>query len=79
VSVSFSVRLVHAVTRVVSGARKWERRIVFRRVGLTSSPLETSCLTGGRELTVRTGDAEGVLLVIRADASDCLRSAAARG
>ena len=63
---------------VVSAARKWERRIVFRRVGLTSPRLERACSTGRRELTVRTGH-EGVLLGMRADASDCLQSASARG
>ena len=49
-----SARLVHAVSAVVSGARKGERRIVFRRVGLTCSRLEPACPTGGRELPVRT-------------------------
>jgi hypothetical protein len=38
----------------VSCARQWKRRIVFRRVGLTSSCLEPACSTGGRELPVRT-------------------------
>jgi hypothetical protein len=49
-----SARLVHALSSVVSGARKWGRWIVFRRVGLTSSRLEPACSTGGRNVPMRT-------------------------
>jgi hypothetical protein len=49
-----SARLANALSSVVSCAREWERWIVLRRVGLTSSRLEPACSTGGRKVPVRT-------------------------